>query len=97
MLEFKKLDLCDIEIIKPYFNLNLSKNRACDNTVGGTFIWRDHFSMEYAAYKTNFIFKGRFLNGMTVFAMPLGKNTGEITDSLKQIELYCFANKFRRR
>jgi len=91
MLEFKTLDLSDIKTMRNYFNL--SRNRACDNTVGGTFIWRDYFNMEYAAYKTNFIFKGKFQDGTTVFAMPLGKNTGEITDSLKQIELYCYANK----
>ena len=96
MLIFKKLGLSDIEIMKPYFLL--SKNRACDNTVGGTFIWRDFFQMEYAAYKNNFIFKGKFFisnenENITVFAMPLGKNTEEITDSLKQIESYCKENK----
>ena len=94
MLIFKKLDLSDIEIIKPYFSL--SKNRACDNTVGGTFIWRDFFEMEYVIYNNNFICKGKFfINGenTTVFAMPLCKNTEEILDSLKQIELYCKENK----
>ena len=94
MLRFKRLDLRDIAIIKPYFSL--SKNRACDNTVGGTFIWRDFFIMEYAPNKENVIFKGKFLaNGeyITVFAMPLGKNTEEITDSLKQIEFFCKENR----
>lgn len=91
MLIFKRLDLNDIKIIKPYFSL--SKNKACDNTVGGTFIWRDLFCMEYSVYEENFIFKGKFLNDTTVFAMPLGKNTEEITDSLKQIEFYCKENK----
>ena len=90
MLVFKRLELSDIEIIKPCFSL--SKNRTCDNTVGGTFIWRDFFCMEYAAYNQNFIFKGRFADN-NMFAMPLGKNADEITDSLKQIELYCKKNK----
>jgi len=90
MLVFKKLDLSDIEKIKPCFAL--SKNRACDNTVGGTFIWRDFFGMEYAEYNHNFIFKGKFADNVTVFAMPLGENTGEITDSLRQIESYCEKN-----
>ena len=90
MLIFKKLDLKDIELIKSYFSL--SKTRTCDNTVGGTFIWRDFFCMEYAPYKDNFIFKGKFLDNSTVFAMPLGKNTDDITDSLKQIEFYCIEN-----
>ena len=94
MLMFKKLELSDIETIKPCFSL--SKNRACDNTVGGTFIWRDFFKMEYAAYKQNFVFKGKFFinnENITVFAMPLGKNTGEINDSLNQIKIYCEENK----
>lgn len=87
MPEFKKLELNDIKTIKPYFSL--SKNKACDNTVGGTFIWRDYFGMEYAKYNENFIFKGNFENNTKVFAMPLGKNEAEIKDSLKQIENYC--------
>jgi hypothetical protein len=87
---FKKLELNDIKTIKPYFAL--SKSRACDNTVGGTFIWRDFFGMEYAAHKENFIFKGKFENNATVFAMPLGKNEAEIFGSLKQIEYYCREN-----
>jgi len=90
MLVFKKLDLGDIEKIKPFFTL--SKNRACDNTVGGTFIWRDFFRMEYAEYNHNFIFKGKFADNAGVFAMPLGKNTEEITNSLRQIETYCKKN-----
>ena len=91
MLMFKKLELKDIEIIKPCFPL--SKNKACDNTVGGTFIWRDFFCMEYAANNGTFIFKGKYPDDLTVFAMPLGKNTDEIIDSLRQIELYCKENK----
>ena len=87
---FKKLELKDIETVKSCFTL--SKSRACDNTVGGTFIWRDFFGMEYAEDNKNFIFKGKFENNTTVFAMPLGKNNKEITDSLKQIESYCTEN-----
>jgi len=90
MLIFKRLGLNDIEIIKPYFLF--SKNRACDNTVGGTFIWRDFFCMEYAAYKESFIFSGKFLDNHIVFAMPLGKCAENIIDSLKQIECYCKKN-----
>ncbi|MCL2096927.1 MAG: phosphatidylglycerol lysyltransferase domain-containing protein [Oscillospiraceae bacterium] len=94
MLLFKKLELTDIEIIKPYFKL--SKNRSCDNTVGGTFIWRDFFSMEYAEYNRNFIFRGRINNNNNiVFAMPLGRNYEEIKDSLNRIEIYCRENKIR--
>ena len=91
MLIFKKLELSDVNIIKPY--LLLSKNRACDNTIGGTFIWRDLFCMKYAPYKQNFIFKACFPDKTEVFAMPLGRNNEEAADSLKQLELYCRENK----
>ena len=46
MLEFKPLVLDDIPLIKQY--LKYTKSRACDNTVGGTFMWRDYFASEYA-------------------------------------------------
>jgi len=87
MLEFKKLGLNDIAVIKPYFSL--ARSRACDNTVGGTFIWRDLFDTEYAMYKNNLIFKAEILENITAFAIPLGKTDEDVKDSLKQIEFYC--------
>ena len=54
MLHFSKLTLDDIDKLKPYFAY--SSNQTCDNTVGGTFMWRDFFSTEYALFNGMLIF-----------------------------------------
>ena len=45
-MEFRKLTLDCIDILRPYFISN--QCRICDCTVGGTFIWRDYHETEYA-------------------------------------------------
>jgi hypothetical protein len=84
MLVFKKLELADIEILRPFFSF--AKNHACDNTNGGTIMWRDFFHAEYAIYKETMILKVKYLNGNTAFSFPLGRN---ITECLEQLEEYC--------
>lgn len=88
MLEFTKLTLDDIEKIRPYFLY--SSNRACDDTVGGTFIWRDYFSAEYALFSNTYISKVniRYQNGITAFTFPLGE---DVIGSIEEIECYCSA------
>ena len=44
-MEFKKITLDDIDLLRPYFPY--AKGRTCDYSVGGVFIWRDFFRMEY--------------------------------------------------
>ena len=46
ILEFSKLTLESINVLRPYFISN--QCRICDCTVGGTFIWRDYHRTEYA-------------------------------------------------
>jgi hypothetical protein len=86
MLSFAKLTLEDIERIKPYFSY--STNKTCDNTVGGTFMWRDYFSVEYAEFNETLIFKVKlkYYNNITAFSLPLGK---DIHGSIRAIEEYC--------
>ena len=87
MLIFKKFGLSDIKTIRSYFSVpELIKTRACENTIGGIFIWRDFFSIEYAEHKQNFIFKGK-LNNIEAFFMPLGKTMREIKDSFKEVHI----------
>jgi len=90
MLTFKKLTLNDIEKTRDYFLF--STNKTCDNTVGGTFMWRDYFDAEYAVFNNTLIFKVniKYHGGMTAFTIPLGK---EITGSIREIESYCNENK----
>lgn len=84
MLQFKKLTLNELDSLRPCFNYSLS--RTCDNTVGGTFMWRDFFKTEYAIFDKTVIFKVVYLNGATAFSMPLGEN---IPQALEQIYEYC--------
>lgn len=44
-MEFKKITLGDIDRLKPFFPY--ADGRTCDYSVGGVFIWRDFFRMEY--------------------------------------------------
>ena len=83
MLEFKKLTLADIPRLRGYFSY--TKGRACDNTVGVTFMWRDFFSTEYALYEGCAIFKVNYF-GKTAFAFPLGEN---VAPALCAIDEYC--------
>ena len=50
MLEFKRLELDDMEIIRPYFEYGA---KICDNTPATQMMWREIFKTEYAiAFKT---------------------------------------------
>ncbi len=84
MLEFRKLTLEDIPLIKPYFEY--SESRACDDTVGGTFMWRDLFSTEYAILNDTVIFKAVDLDGSPAFSYPLGKGADDILNKMSE---YC--------
>jgi len=86
MLKFKQLKLDDIKSTKDYFLF--SNNKACDNTVGGTFMWRDYFNAAYAMFNNTLILKVniKYHGGMTAFTMPLGKDVG---GSIMEIEKYC--------
>jgi len=89
MLEFKRLELSDIDKVKHYFNY--STNRICDNSVGAAFMWRDFFSVEYAIYNDTIIFKSKVVygNNITAFSFPLGK---DIVGILEKTVQYCRNN-----
>jgi len=74
MLEFSKLNLSDIDALRPL--ILQGNSRICNNTVGGIFMWRDYFNMEYALFNETVIFKAKAkYNGVdTVFSLPLGKD-----------------------
>ena len=91
MLEFKKLTLEDIQNISPYFIY--SKNKTCDNTIGGTFMWRDFFVVEYAEVESTLIFKAKitYHGGITAFTVPLGENRENIYRGMEELNKYCKA------
>ena len=84
MLSFKKLTLQDISAVKPYFSF--ASSRACDNSIGGTFMWRDFFETEYCIKNETLIIKVIYLKGQTAFSLPLGKDT---PGCISEIEAYC--------
>jgi len=86
MPDFKKLTLNDIKSTRDYFLFSM--NKTCDNTVGGTFMWRDYFKAEFAEFNGTIIFKVniKYHGGMTAFTLPLGK---DVTGSIMEIEKYC--------
>lgn len=71
MLEFKPITLSDIDIIEPYFKEKNS--RFCDYSIGGRFMWREYFKMEYIIVKETLIFKN-VDEGEVFFELPIGKN-----------------------
>ena len=89
MLEFTKLILKDIDIIRPYFTF--SKNMICDNSVGSAFMWRDYFEVEYAEYNDTIIFKAvvKYHDDIIAFSPPLGK---DYDGSINKIVEYCHHN-----
>lgn len=88
MLSFSKITLDDIAPLRNYFTY--STNKTCDNTVGGTFMWRDYFSVEYAEFNGTLMFKVRvkYHNDDTAFSIPLGK---DVNGCIIEIGRYCEA------
>jgi len=86
MLEFKKLTLNDINTTRDYFLFSI--NKACDNTVGGTFMWRDYFMTEFTEFNNTLIFKVniKYHGGITAFSLPLGR---DVAGSVLATEEYC--------
>ena len=89
MLEFKKLQLGDIDGMRAYFKHSV--NRICDNTAGGMVMWRDYFSSEYAEYDETIVFKANIKHhgNLTAFSMPLGEN---VRGCIEKIVEYCNKN-----
>ena len=90
MLEFNKLHLRDLDKVRAYFPFAV--NRICDNTVGGAFMWRDYFSVEFAEYNETVIFKAKikYHNNINAFSFPLGK---DVRGSIEMVVKYCRVNE----
>jgi hypothetical protein len=70
-MEFKKLQLSDIEKINGYFKI--CDYRTCDFTLGGSFIWRDYFNTYYYENDDTVIFRMGG-DGQYFYSYPIGKN-----------------------
>lgn len=72
MLNFKKLTMDDIEIIRPYLKYTRSNN--CDNTIGGSVMWADFFNTRYTIVDKTLIFLVNFLEYGECFTVPIGNS-----------------------
>lgn len=84
MLDFKKLTIDDIEIVRPYFEFSRSNN--CDNTVGGSVMWADFFNTKYTIVERTLIFAVEFFEYGECFTVPIGES---VSHALKLICSYC--------
>ena len=91
-MEFRKLTLGEIPLIKPYFTNQ--KSRICDYSVGGLFMWRDYFYTEYAIEEDILFFKVRYVNDMIAFTIPLCLEGGSVSRGLDMLCAYTAANNY---
>lgn len=69
-LEFKPLELSDIERLRPWFKE--APHRMCDFTIGGTWMWRDLFNYSFAIHKDCLFFKMKIFDRHDAYSIPLG-------------------------
>ena len=84
MLEFTKLQLEHIPLIRPFFWRQ--NRRVCDCTIGGTFMWREYFDNRFAIEEDTMAMKVRYLQDGTMFTVPIGSHVPEMLDRLEE---YC--------
>jgi len=86
MLEFLKLNLSDIDALRPL--ILQGNSRICNDTVGGVFMWRNYFNMEYALFNETVIFKAKakYDDVDTVFSLPFGRDYHE---GIYNVAEYC--------
>jgi hypothetical protein len=85
-MEFKKIDLDDISIIKPYL-LNQTY-QSCDYTLGVLFMWNDYFKYHYCIIDETLVIYFIDKNKLQ-FLYPIGKNVNKALDFIKE---YCEEN-----
>lgn len=90
MIDFKPLQLKDINVIKPY--LYDQKNRICDYTIGGIMMWRSYFHTEYCIIEETLLLKVTYLSGEVAFSYPVGKHHKSI---LRKLQDYCIQKEIR--
>ena len=87
ILQFTKLELNHIPLIKPFFEMQ--HRRLCDCTIGSTMMWRDYFDNCFAIEEDTLVFRSRYLDGKYAFTFPIGPNVDRMLD---RVEEYCRKN-----
>lgn len=87
-LQFIKLELKHVPLIKPFFEMQ--QRRLCDCTIGSTMMWRDYFDNCFVIEEDTLVFRSRYLDGKYAFTFPIGPNTDGMLD---RVEEYCRENE----
>ncbi len=83
MINFKKIELADIPVLKAFFSAYPS--RQCDRSAGATAMWRNYFENCFAVIDGTLVMSANF-GGSLCFSFPLGRNVDAAFDAL---ELHC--------
>lgn len=79
---FKKLELEDIPKILPF--LNSFSSHLSDFTIGGLFMWRDYFNIEYLIKDESLFFKLDLAERKNMFTFPIGIDFRKNIEFLKK-------------
>lgn len=79
---FKKLELEDIPKILPF--LDSFSSHLSDFTIGGLFMWRDYFNIEYLIKDESLFFKLDLLERKNMFTFPIGIDFRKNIEFLKK-------------
>ena len=67
-MQFKQLTMDQISLVQPYFRQ--MRSRTCDFTVGGMFMWRNYYHMEYAVVDGIFYSRLHDQDGQVYYNLP---------------------------
>lgn len=91
-LEFKKLTLEDIVMMRHYFEH--SKLHPSDYSATFKYMWQDHFTIDFAYVENCVVFR-EFYQGRTYFHYPLELEDGSANKALDALEFYARENNIR--
>ena len=86
MLNFKKLELTDIPLIKSFLEKEGLQN--CDFSAGCLFMWREMYDYHYAVVNDTLIIASCY-EGSRYFSFPMGK---DVAGAMSSLEKYCSGN-----
>lgn len=84
---FRKLELEDILKILPF--LDSFSSHLSDFTIGGLFMWRDYFNIEYLIKDESLFFKIDLLERKNMFTFPIG---GDFRKNIEFLKKYSTLN-----
>lgn len=81
MPEFKKLEICDIPMLKKF--ITLYPSRSSDKAVGSIMMWRNYFDNHYAVYDDTVVLSSMYAGGCS-FTYPVGKAPDKLLDCIEE-------------